>query len=63
MSIQSDFERLQKVNLRKRQRISGEIDLKKAIPAPKVSDLSPTVIANRRHAENRAKIQQLRRGP
>lgn len=61
MSMKSDFERIQEKNLRRRQREEGEKNLKKGLADPHEDDLMITVTANRERAENREKIDQLKR--
>jgi hypothetical protein len=61
MSMQADIERLQIKNLRRRQRVEGEANLKKNLTEPHDADLAVTVTANRQKAENKDKIDQLKR--
>ncbi|MFC4271850.1 hypothetical protein GQF03_16195 [Sneathiella chungangensis] len=61
MSMKSDFERIQEKNLRRRQREEGEKNLRKGLADPHEDDLMITVTANRERAENREKIDQLKR--
>ena len=61
MSMQSDIERLQKKSLRRRQRVEGEANLRKNLTEPHAADLATTVTANRQKAENKDKIDRLKR--
>ena len=62
MSMQTDIERLQKKNLRRRQRMEGEANLRKNLTEPHDADLATTVTANRQRAENKDKVDQIKRG-
>ncbi len=62
MSMQADIERLQRKTLRRRLRAKGEANLKKNLTEPHDADLATTVTANRQRAENKDKIDRLKRG-
>ncbi len=61
MSMQADIERLQKKSLRRRQRVEGEANLRIGQVEPHEADLALTVEANRQRAENKDKIDRLKR--
>jgi len=61
MSLESDFERFsQKIKRRKYRQVS-EMSLKKMPIRHRTTDLAPTVSANRDKAEQKAKLDNLRR--
>jgi len=61
MSIQTDIERVQKKNLRRRQKMEWETCLRKNLTDPHDDDLVTMVTANRKRAAYKEKINQLRR--
>lgn len=61
MSMQTDIERLQEKNLRRRQRMKGEANLRKNLTDPHDTDLAASVTANRKRAANKDKIDRLKR--
>lgn len=61
MSMQADIERLQKKSLRRRQRVEGEANLRKNLTEPHTTDLATTVTTNRQNAENKNKLDKLKR--
>ena len=61
MSMESDFERFRQKIKRRKYRRACEMSLKKMPVRHRTTGLAPTVSANREKAEQKAKLDSLRR--